>query len=119
MFGVRVAAVRAACPTAKCSVDEAGGLSLCAPTRSEIFVRCQRRACQHGTHLVRLDIAVAYYGVVGAMKIFSSSMIFLVSLAGSAWAITAAAPGPEITSGILGMTMAGGLVYLINRRKRG
>jgi hypothetical protein len=53
------------------------------------------------------------------MKIFSSSMIFLVSLAGSAWAITAAAPGPEITSGILGMTMAGGLVYLINRRKRG
>jgi len=54
------------------------------------------------------------------MKIFSSSLIFLVSLAGSAWAVTpAGAPGPEITSGILGMTMAGGLVYLINRRKRG
>jgi hypothetical protein len=52
------------------------------------------------------------------MKLFSSSLIFLVSLAGSAWA-TVGAPGPEITSGILGMTMAAGLVYLINRRKRG
>jgi hypothetical protein len=54
------------------------------------------------------------------MKIFSSSFIFLVSLAGSAWSAPAlGAPGPEITSGIIGMTMAGGLVYLINRRKRG
>jgi hypothetical protein len=54
------------------------------------------------------------------MKIFSSSLIFLACLTGSAWAITpAGAPGPEITSGILGMTMAAGLVYLINRRKRG
>jgi hypothetical protein len=54
------------------------------------------------------------------MKILGSSIIFLVSLAGSAWAITpVGAPGPEITSGILGMTMAAGLVYLINRRKRG
>ena len=53
------------------------------------------------------------------MKIFSSSFLFLVSLAGSAWAVPVGAPGPEITSGILGMTMAAGVVYLINRRKRG
>ena len=56
----------------------------------------------------------------GPMNIFSSSFLFLVSLAGSAWAVApVGAPGPEITSGILGMTMAAGLVYLINRRKRG
>lgn len=51
------------------------------------------------------------------MKILSSSFIFLICLAGSAWA-TAVGPGPEISGGVLGMTLAVGVVYLINRRKR-
>jgi hypothetical protein len=54
------------------------------------------------------------------MRIITSSL-FLVSLAGSAWATGPAppgAPGPEISAGILGMTLAAGVVYLIKRRKR-
>jgi LPXTG-motif cell wall-anchored protein len=55
------------------------------------------------------------------MKIFTS-LFFLVSLAGSAWAgawgIPAAAPGPEMTTGLIGMTLAAGAIYLIKRRKR-
>jgi hypothetical protein len=50
------------------------------------------------------------------MKIFTS-LFFLVSLAGSAWA-TAIAPGPEMSTGVLGMTAAAGVIYLIKRRKR-
>ena len=54
------------------------------------------------------------------MKIFTS-LFFLIGLAGSAWAITvdgAAAPGPEMSAGVVGMTLAAGMVYLIKRRKR-
>jgi hypothetical protein len=51
------------------------------------------------------------------MKVLSSSVIFLVCLAGSAWAAPVA-PGPEISGGIIGMSLAAGMVYLINRRKR-
>ena len=65
------------------------------------------------------------------MKIFTS-LFFLVSLAGSAWAGAAngglgvggntgitppAAPGPEMTAGLIGMTLAAGAIYLIKRRK--
>lgn len=49
------------------------------------------------------------------MKIFSG-LVFLIGLTGSAWAVPA--PGPEMSSGVIGMTLAAGVVYLINRRKR-
>lgn len=52
------------------------------------------------------------------MKILSGSIIFLVCLAGVAWATPAIAPGPEVGAGVVGMAAAAGLVYLINRRKR-
>jgi hypothetical protein len=48
-----------------------------------------------------------------------SSVILLVSLAGSALAgFTAVAPGPEMSAGVIGMTLAVGVVYLIKSRKR-
>jgi len=53
------------------------------------------------------------------MKIIAS-ILFLVSLAGSAWAgFTAGAPGPEMSAGVIGMTLAAGALYFIKRRKRG
>ena len=56
----------------------------------------------------------------GSNENIQQQYLFSRRLAGSAWAVApVGAPGPEITSGILGMTMAAGLVYLINRRKRG
>jgi hypothetical protein len=55
------------------------------------------------------------------MKIFIG-LFFLISLGGSAWAggiaIAAPAPGPEMSAGVIGMTLAAGVVYLIKRRKR-
>jgi hypothetical protein len=51
------------------------------------------------------------------MKILGS-VFFLVSLIGSAWAGTVGAPGPEMSAGVIGMTLAAGVVYLIKRRKR-
>ena len=50
------------------------------------------------------------------MRIFTS-LFFLISLAGSASA-QVAAPGPEMSAGIVGMTLAAGVIYLIKRRKR-
>jgi LPXTG-motif cell wall-anchored protein len=53
-----------------------------------------------------------------AMKILSS-VVFSISLVGSAWAGTpAAAPGPEMSTGLIGMALAAGAIYLIKRRKR-
>ena len=51
------------------------------------------------------------------MKIFTS-FVFLISLAGSASAQVQTAPGPEMSAGVVGMTLAAGVVYLIKRRKR-
>jgi LPXTG-motif cell wall-anchored protein len=60
------------------------------------------------------------------MKIFTS-LFFLISLVGSAWAgvfpgggppVIGGAPGPEMSAGIVGMTLAAGVVYLLKRRKR-
>jgi len=52
------------------------------------------------------------------MKIFTS-IVFLLSLAGSAWAgAPVGAPGPEMSAGLVGMTVAAGVVYLIKRRNR-
>jgi hypothetical protein len=51
------------------------------------------------------------------MKIFTG-LFFLISIAGSAWAGAAPAPGPEMSAGVIGMTLAAGVVYLIKRRKR-
>lgn len=51
------------------------------------------------------------------MKIFTG-FLFLISLAGSAWAIPATGPGPEMSAGVVGMTLAAGVIYLIKRRKR-
>jgi LPXTG-motif cell wall-anchored protein len=52
------------------------------------------------------------------MKILSG-LVFLISPVGSAWAAgAAAAPGPEMSAGVIGMTLAAGVVYLLKRRKR-
>ena len=51
-----------------------------------------------------------------AIKILTG--LFLISIAGSAWAGAAPAPGPEMSAGVIGMTLAAGVVYLIKRRKR-
>ena len=54
------------------------------------------------------------------MKILTS-LVFLISLAGSAGAVvvgTVAVPGPEMTAGVVGMTLAAGVVYLIKRRDK-
>jgi hypothetical protein len=51
------------------------------------------------------------------MKIVTS-LFFVICLAGSASAQVVAAPGPEMSAGIVGMTLAAGVVYLIKRRKR-
>jgi hypothetical protein len=52
------------------------------------------------------------------MKVISS--LFFFSLVGSAWAgaNTVGADGPEMAAGVIGMTLATGVVYLIRRRKR-
>ena len=52
------------------------------------------------------------------MKIFTG-LFFLICLAGSAWAVPVGAPGPEMSAGLIGMTLAAGAVYLIKRRKGG
>jgi hypothetical protein len=50
------------------------------------------------------------------MRIFTG-LFFLISLAGSAWAgLQAQAPGPEMSAGVIGMTLAAGVVYLLKRR---
>jgi hypothetical protein len=51
------------------------------------------------------------------MKIFTG-LFFLISLVGLASAAALAAPGPEMSAGVIGMTLAAGVVYLIKRRKR-
>jgi len=52
------------------------------------------------------------------MKLFSG-IIFLLSLAGSAWAGgVPRAPGPEMSAGVIGMTLVAGVVYLLKRRTR-
>jgi hypothetical protein len=55
------------------------------------------------------------------MKVLSS-VFFLISLVESAWAGVGPgfnpAAGPEMSAGIVGMTLAAGMVYLIKRRKR-
>jgi hypothetical protein len=52
----------------------------------------------------------------GDMRIVTG-LFFLTCLAGSAWAIQAQAPAQEMSAGIVGMTLAAGVVYMIKRRK--
>ena len=47
-----------------------------------------------------------------------TGLFFLISIAGSAWAAVAPAPGPEMSAGVIGMTLATGVVYLIKRRRK-
>lgn len=53
------------------------------------------------------------------VKIFTS-LFFLISFAGSAWAGlgSVGAPGPEMSAGLVGMTLAAGVLYLVKRRNR-
>ena len=46
-----------------------------------------------------------------------TSLAFLISLVELAWA-QERAPGPEMSAGIVGMTLAAGVVYLLKRRQR-
>ena len=66
--------------------------------------------------LALIFLRVNTYGELG-MKLFTG-LFFLISIAGSAWAAAAPAPGPEMSAGVIGMTLAAGVVYLIKRRKR-
>jgi hypothetical protein len=51
------------------------------------------------------------------MRIFIS-IAFLLCLAGAAWAgIRTPAPGPEMSAGLIGMALAGGVLYLIKRNR--
>jgi hypothetical protein len=54
------------------------------------------------------------------MKILSS-LAFSIFFVGSAWAGPTAptAPGPAMGAGVIGMTVAAGVIYLIKRRNRG
>jgi hypothetical protein len=51
------------------------------------------------------------------MRVFTS-IFFLVCLAGSASATVVTAPGPELGTGVLGMSAAAGVIYLLKRRSR-
>jgi hypothetical protein len=53
------------------------------------------------------------------VKIFCS-LFFLISLAGPAAAVVVGVPvpGPEMSAGVVGMTLAAGVVYLIKRRRK-
>jgi hypothetical protein len=52
------------------------------------------------------------------MKVISS-LFFFMSLVGSASAGgTVGADGPEMAAGVIGMTLAAGVVYLIKRRRK-
>jgi hypothetical protein len=77
----------------------------------------QHRALIHEKPLASIEYcptkAQGGQTVGGNMKIFTS-LVFLIGLAGSAWA--SVVPGPEISAGPLGMTLAAGVVYLIKRR---
>ena len=70
-------------------------------------------ACQLKNPFVTLNSLV----VEANMSIFAS-LLFFFSLAGSAMANGVPAPGPEMSAGIVSMTLAAGVVYLIKRRKR-
>jgi hypothetical protein len=52
------------------------------------------------------------------MKILTS-LVFLISLAGPAAAVVIGipTPAPEMTAGVVGMTLAAGMVYLMKRRR--
>ena len=54
------------------------------------------------------------------IRLFSSTMLLTVSVAGSALAFVdgiVGVPAPEVGRGTVGMMVAAGVVYLINRRR--
>jgi hypothetical protein len=53
------------------------------------------------------------------MKVVSG-LLFLITFAGPVWAgsAPAQAPSPEMGAGVIGMTLAAGVVYLLKRRNR-
>jgi hypothetical protein len=62
-------------------------------------------------------VSVTLTWVEGGMRILSS-FVFVICFASSASAAAAQAPSPEMTAGVIGMTLAGGLLYLVKRRNR-
>ena len=50
-------------------------------------------------------------------RLFSSVMLLTVSVVGDALAGPVAVPAPEIGGGMVGIMLATGVVYLINRRR--
>ena len=54
---------------------------------------------------------------VQMFKLFSSAMLLTVSVVGNALAEPVAVPAPEIGGGMVGIMLATGVVYLINRRR--
>jgi hypothetical protein len=54
---------------------------------------------------------------VQVFKLFSSAMLLTVSVVGDTFANAVAVPSPEIGGGMVGIMLATGVVYLINRRR--
>jgi hypothetical protein len=59
---------------------------------------------------------------VQMIRLFSSAMLLTISLVGNALAsygepTTLAVPAPEVGGGMVGIMLATGVVYLINRRR--
>ena len=54
---------------------------------------------------------------VKMFKLFSSAMLLTVSVVGNAFADVVSVPSPEIGGGMVGIMLATGVVYLINRRR--
>ena len=51
-------------------------------------------------------------------KIFTGVVLAVVCAAPAMAGYAVAAPAPEVAGGILGMTFAAGIVYLVQRRRR-
>jgi hypothetical protein len=54
------------------------------------------------------------------IRLFTSAMLLTVSVVGHAlaeWVSVVAVPAPEIGGGMVGIMLATGVVYLINRRR--
>jgi nitrate reductase gamma subunit len=54
---------------------------------------------------------------VQMFKLFSSAMLLTVSVVRDTFANAVAVPAPEIGGGMVGIMLATGVVYLINRRR--
>jgi hypothetical protein len=55
--------------------------------------------------------------VVSMAKRIAAAAVLLLGAVGAAHATPIAAPGPDIESGLLGVSLAAGLAWVLNRRR--